>query len=511
MKSNKYVDISSLVQVIGNLYVNPKIFEKDDKYKFNAQDFFDDFHQIVFKSIYNLWQLGAKEITLPAIQDYLEQRPKALSIYKTNKGDEFLLKCAENANPLTFDYYYNRMKKMSLLRAYEENDIDVSWIYNPEEIFDARKKQEQEDALDAATLEEIANQVNDRLDAVRLEYVEAVENCGNQIGDGIDLLLESFKETPALGYPLYGDYINTVTRGARFGKFFLRSAATGIGKTRSMIADCCHIGCDQMYNLNTNKWETIGACQSCLFIATEQDLSECQTMCLAFIAGVDEEHILKNEYFSGETERIAKAAQILKNSSIYFECLPDFTLKMIESVIKKHIREDQTQYIFFDYIHSSASILMEVGGSHGIKSLREDNVLFLMSSKLKDIAVQNDVFIMSSTQLNAAYQDSDTPDQNLLRGSKAIADRIDWGGILMDVTSADKEKITPFCQKNNLPIPNVKLSCYKNRQGRWKGIYLWENADRSTCRFNPIFATDWGYNVIQMDNLKIKVQEATAF
>ena len=35
-----------------------------------------------------------------------------------------------------------------------------------------------------------------------------------------------------------------------------------------------------------------------------------------------------------------------------------------------------------------------------------------------------DIFLMSATQLNSDYVESDTPDQNLLRGSKAIADRI---------------------------------------------------------------------------------------
>ena len=869
MKNSKYAEIPNLVQVIGCVYKYPKLFEKDDKYKFNEQDFFDDFHQIVFGCIYNLWQLGAKEITLSAISDYLAQRPKALATFKANKGEEFILKAAEVANPLTFDYYYSRMKKMSLLRAYEDMGMNVSWIYDPDEIFDGKKKQEQEDWLDAASLEDIYNKINDKIDEIKLTYVDSVENSGVQIGEGIDELLASLAETPALGYPLYGDYINTVTRGARLGKFFLRSAATGLGKalpndtiiptpdgnkkvaeiqpgdylfdafgkptkvlqifpqgekevweivfkdgrkakcskdhlwsyctegqrseskknrifstntleeiskktlykrghgyqilipmqkavekeekefylkpytmglllgdgsfryqdnqkalsysseneilpnfiaeemnwsvvktsdfnynwlfkwknnekehsnvwveealkdypslwnlksdkkfipkeyfegsinqrrdllnglldsdgsvdnkgrisyytnssqlrddvlqlcfslglkanwiednhketstiyiieiagtpedkvllfnlprkkaiiqdwyksperkennlfnpiieiknlnystemtcflvdneehlflmndyivthnTRSMIADCCYIGCDQMYNVKTNRWEAIGAGQSCLFIATEQDLQECQTMCLSFIAGVDEEHILKSEYFVGEEERIHKAAQILKNSNIHFECLPDFTLTLIESVIKKHIREDQTQYCFFDYIHSSASILMEVGGNHGVKGLREDNVLFLMSSKLKDIAVQYGIFMMSSTQLNATYQESETPDQNLLRGSKAIADRIDWGGILLDVTKEDREKLASFCNKNNLPMPNLKLSCYKNRQGRWKGIYLWENADRSICHFNPIFATDWNYNIIEMENLKIKVEESTAF
>ena len=84
MKSNKYAEIPNLVQVIGCIFKNPKLLERDDKYKFNEQDFYDEFHQLVFGCMYNLWQLGAKEITLPAIEDYLTQRPKALATYKIN-------------------------------------------------------------------------------------------------------------------------------------------------------------------------------------------------------------------------------------------------------------------------------------------------------------------------------------------------------------------------------------------------------------------------------------------
>ena len=67
---------------------------------------------------------------------------------------------------------------------------------------------------------------------------------------------------------------------------------------------------------------------------------------------------------------------------------------------------------------------MEVDGKSGVSGLKEHNVLFLLSSSLKDIAVQNDIFILSSTQLNAQYTETETPDQNLLRGAKAIADKI---------------------------------------------------------------------------------------
>ena len=508
--NSKYIDISSIVQLIGNIYNNPRLLEKDDKYHFTEKDFVNEFHQIVFASLYNLYQLGAKTLSIQAVESYLSTRPKAEAIYKANKGAEYILKCSEIADINQFDYYYNKLKKMSLLRAYNDLGLNLDWLYDPDSL-DTKELQQQSDKLDNMSLEEISDLINNKIDAIKMEYVQNVSDGGSQIGDGIDELLEELKSTPAVGYPLYGKFMNTITRGARLGKFYLRSAATGVGKTRTMIADACYIGCGQMYDLNTNKWISIGAPQNTLFIATEQDLAECQTMCIAFLAGVDEEHILKAEYYTGEWERVQKASMLLKQSKIYFECLPDFTLTMIENIIKKHIRENQVQYVFFDYIHSSASILMEVGGAHGVKNLREDNVLFLLSSKLKDIAVQYGVFMMSSTQLNGDFKTSDTPDQSLLRGSKAIADRVDAGMIMLDVTSDDIEKIKPFCDKNNVPIPNVKMSVYKIRQGRWKSVYLWMNAQKEYCRYNPVFVTDWRYGYIEMEDLKIKVQEASSF
>ena len=511
MKSNKYAEIPNLVQVIGCIFKNPKLLERDDKYKFNEQDFYDEFHQLVFGCMYNLWQLGAKEITLPAIEDYLTQRPKALATYKANKGPEFILKAAEMANVNTFDYYYNRMKKMSLLRAYEEMGMDLTWLYNPDEVMDMKRKQAQEDWLDNATLADIYNKINDKIDSIKLQYVENITDGGCQIGEGIDELIDSFAETPAVGYPLYDIYTSTTARGARLGKFYLRSAATNVGKTRAMVGDACFIGCSQIWSLKENKWVTTGACQSVLFIATEQTLDEIQISAVACISGVEEDHIVMHEYFTGEWERIVKAKQLLKQSKIQFICMPDFSMDDVENMIKKHIRENQVEYVFFDYIHSSAKILTEIGGKSGVKNLREDNILFLLASKLKDIAVQYGVFILSSTQLNADYQTSETPDQNLLRGSKAIADRIDWGGIMLETTKEDREKVEAFCKKNNLPVPNVKMSIYKNRANKWKGIYLWMSTQTGICRFETLFVTDWACNIIEMPLLNIKVEEASAF
>ena len=58
----RYVDVSAIVQIIGNIYNNVSLLDYED-YHFNEDDFPEQFHKILFGSIYNLHALGAKEVT----------------------------------------------------------------------------------------------------------------------------------------------------------------------------------------------------------------------------------------------------------------------------------------------------------------------------------------------------------------------------------------------------------------------------------------------------------------
>lgn len=57
-------------------------------------------------------------------------------------------------------------------------------------------------------------------------------------------------------------------------------------------------------------------------------------------------------------------------------------------------------------------------------------------------------------------------------------------------------------------MPNIKLALYKNRRGKWKDILIWCNADKSICRYDPMFVTDYNYNLIPIVDLKIEVKES---
>lgn len=226
---SKYYDSSAVIQVIGCSLKKPSLLDSDGQYFYNEDDFMSDFHKVVFGAINNLHSMGANNISIKDIENYLSTRENSRQIYAASKGSEWLVNTIKEADLANFDYYYSRMKKMTLLRSYEACGMDMSFIYDPDEIFDDAKKKRQGDYLDNLSLNEIADIIDNRIFDVR---AQCVDNASDEIvlaGDGIFNLLESLESSPDMGVPLYDNKTNAVTRGARLGKFYIRSAPTGVG------------------------------------------------------------------------------------------------------------------------------------------------------------------------------------------------------------------------------------------------------------------------------------------
>lgn len=499
----RYVDIGSIVQVIGGVYLNPSLLDNEN-YHFTEDDFTEPFHKIIFGSIYNLHALGATAIDASTIEDYLEQRPTKLTTYKANNGAEYLEKLKSSTQLAAFDYYYKRMKKMTLFRMYKEQvGLDLSWLYDIDNLFDQKKKQAQEDWLDNTPIEKIADQIDAKIEQIKAKYIDNADTAFAQAGDGVDELIDRLMTVPELGIPMFGDITNTITRGARLGKLYLRSAATGVGKTRAMIADACTFACKELYKYGD--WIENKSAEPTIYISTEQQLDEIQTMMLAFIANVPEDHILYNNYTGDELERVRHAAAVLSASPLQVKRLPDFSLQDIENTIKFGVREFNARYICHDYVHTSMKILSEVSGKSKVEGLKEYNILFMIAVRLKDLAVEYGVFIETATQLNAEYRTAQIYDQNLLRGAKSIADKIDLGMIMLDASQEDKEALQPLIDQQGFPPPDTKISIYKNRRGRYKDVLLWCISNKATCKIEPKFVTDYQYELIDVPALQINV------
>lgn len=246
MNSLKYSDTPSLVQVLGCLIADITILDNDGKYILTTDDFVKEFHKILFAAISNMHTMGARQMSVQSIEQYLQSRPNAYAIYKANDGPRFVITAAEQADFSNFDYYYSQTKKFTLLREYNKIGLDVSWIYDPDEL-DQSKRETKIAYLNSLTLEEISDTIDNKIARVRAEYVDHSSDNSISASAGIDELFASLAETPDVGQPMYGTLINSVTRGMRLGKVYLRSAPTGVGKTRTMIADFCNCGCSELY------------------------------------------------------------------------------------------------------------------------------------------------------------------------------------------------------------------------------------------------------------------------
>jgi replicative DNA helicase len=299
-----------------------------------------------------------------------------------------------------------------------------------------------------------------------------------------------------------------VCRGARAGCVFLKSASTSAGKSRTSIFDACHLAYPKRWSHKQN--DLIEELQAngepreprkVLFIVTEMDKEELQTIMLAYLSGVDEDHILTGKYDLGELTRVHQAAKIIEEYSGYFiiEEISDPNLQNVEATIRKYATVDNVKYVFFDYIHTTASMIAQFSRNN----LREDVVLMLMANQLKQLAKDYNLFIFSATQVNALAMGDDEmgfKDEKSIRGSKAVADKADMGYVMTRVSEKGWLTIVPTLKqaaREGTISPDIidnppthVLDIYKMRRGRYKMIRIWCRIHLGTGERTDLFITN---------------------
>lgn len=488
-------DKNAMMQIIGCLLKNPMILI-DTKYILTKNDFDLPLAKNIFHAISNLFQqYKVENISIVDIDNYFQKTEAGYDNFKKQNGLQYLNDCLEISNLSSFDFYYDRLKKMSALRALKNDGFDISKIYNENE-FDLVKEQKQQEKLDRMTVQDIFDTYTKSISDLQYDYVCKDDSEEGPIASGVDKLFEELQQNPEIGIPLQGDIYNTIVRGARLKKFYLISGASGTGKTRQMVGHACTIAFPERYDTKTNRWIVTGKGNKILFFATEMDKEETQTMILAHISGINEDKILNNYYETPEEkQRIYDAIKIMDyyKDNFIFVRIGDPSIGQIKALIKKEVLKYNIKYVFYDYIFSSPGLLME----YKDLNLREDVVLTMLSTALKDLANELNVFMMSGTQLNGNWQDGKLPrNQNLLRGSKGIVDKIDVGGISLPVTQDEHNLIDPVARKLNKDLPTQVQDLYKIRRGKYNRVRLWSKVDLGTCRTEDLFLTDQNGNEI---------------
>lgn len=505
-------DQNASVYVLSCLMNNPLLFQ-NEKYVFTKTDFYKPLQQIIYYAVYNMAMAGAQKITPQDVDSYIRSYDGQYNYYTQNNGYEFVLQCAkttENSDGSQFEHYYNTVKKFSVLRDLEKAGIDTTRFYDSSDILNSQKQIEK---LDKMKVSDIIQSLRENLVNIETIHVGKDDGSGrHKIGDGMMKLINDLKENPEVGCPISGNIVNFATRGARLGKFYIYSAPSGEGKTRFLLSNACSLSLPRL-DESGEKIEMLGtedgsSYQKVCYIATEQQLDEIQTIVMSYVSGVNEKNILLGQYTPSEWERVQKAAEIIAEyqDNLIIDCIPDPSIEMIKSRLAKYIVQDHCNYIFYDYIFSSPGLVNEFAGS----DLREDVVLMMLSNSLKEIAMSYNVFIMSATQLNDGWSKKVVGfrDQNCIRGSKAIADKIDIGLIGIKLRDEEKMQIDAIWREVKIEVttkypdipkfildkgPNQVLDLYKNRRGEINTIKIFRYFDYGTCRAYDLFCTDSGY------------------
>lgn len=494
--STKLFDINSEMMVVASILQNPSILMNTDRYTLTASDFNSKIYQIIFSTMFNLVVgEGVESVQAIDIDFYLKEIPQSYEIFQANNGLQLLHtleKMESEFDEQRFSRYYNRLKKFTILRDLEKNGFSTSEFYNPQISLD--KRAEQEEAFNKLTPDDIIKRVQSKLNKVEDAYVSR-NYSSTQIGsEGIRELYHELKTTPDVGEPLDGDILNYIVRGARYGKTYLNSLPTGQGKTRTMVGNA--MGLSMPYILPNGEVFMREKYSKVLFIATEQQADEIQTLMLAYVSGVNERKILYGNVTPEEDKRVLQAIEIIEKygDNFIIEVIADPNIGLIKSKMIKHILQNDVQFIFYDYIFSSPGLISEFSAAR----IREDVALMMLSNTIKEVAATYNVFVMSGTQLNDGWETREIRNQNQVRGSKAIADKVDIGMISIKLSTVPEEfeKIKAITDKAGLETPNMVVDIYKNRRGEFASVKLYRYFDYGTCRVRDIVLTDAYLNII---------------
>lgn len=500
-------DTNASLYVLSCLMHKPLLLQ-DERYAFVKTDFYKPLQQMVFYAIFNMAQNGVERITPQDIDLYIKQFDTQYEFYKKEKGYEFVVQCyqtAEGSDEHQFDTYYNRLKKFSVLRDLESIGIDTTQFYDTEK--DALNRDIEDEKLNQTSLGSITERIRALLVDIENRHIGKDQGTSQTAAQDMRKLVKELQENPEVGLPLDGDIVNYATRGARLGKLYTYSAPSGAGKTRYMVGNACAISMpyiDKSGKVIFRGTKEHDDYQKVLYVTTEQKADEIQTMILAYVSGVNEKTILLGSYQPDEFKRIEQALDIIDKygQNLILEVIPDPSIAMVKSRLAKYIVQDGIEYIFYDYIFSSPGLLTEFSA----ENIREDVMLMMLSNSIKETAMLYNVFIQSATQLNDGWSKKaiGLRDQNCLRGSKAIADKIDIGMIGVRLQEEEKKQIeavwNELVRQNPTKYnhePNIVIDIYKNRRGELNSIKIFRYFDYGTCHCEDLFITDCAYKAVQ--------------
>lgn len=502
------IDKRDTQQILGCLMKKPQLLSQVDKYSFILTDFPTRFERSIYMAIQGLYRGGAAKIQPIDIENFIESDPTSLKAFKDKNGIEYLQDILELSEVDNFDFYYNRFKKFNLLKDLKKQGFDISEFYcedltNP-------KSEEINENFNFLLPKDITDTVRKKLLGIESKYETTDEIEIEEASQGMESLVDELGAAYEIGMPVQGNIYNQVISGAKKGTLTIRSAASGVGKTSNAVADACYLAYPFRYNSTTCEWEQEGNNEKVLFIVTEQRFKEVRLMILAYLTDINRSRFKYADFSDRERSVIAQAIHLMKRyeENLILVKMPNPTIESVKTIVRENCIIHDIGYVFYDYIFIGPSLLNEFKGF----ALRNDEVLLMFATALKDLAVELDVAMFTSTQLNARGDDNkDIRNEGALAGGRSTINKADNGAIMARPTKEELEILAPLYENNIANKPNLVTDIFKVRSGEWTQVRIWSDMNLGTLKKRDLFITDSRMDPVEnfneRDDYKIKSWE----
>jgi len=479
-------------------------------------------HRIIFVCITQLADKGVTNIDAKEIAEYLKAFPSQENalIDEFSNGDYIgyieTLKTLDNNK--AYDFYYNEVRKRTLLREYRDDGFDIS------ELFDENGNEDEQNAkLNNYSIRDILNYFDKKQTQKRIKYL--VDDDGTvrkKAGQGGHAILDSYKESPQIGLGFESQYLTTLWGGFRRKQLYIVSGDTSSGKTRKTLSNLLKACVSEYYDTKQDQWvENLNGKHRGLYIGcemtvdTEDNTNEVEPIMWAYLSGVDSSKITEGSLTEDEEERVRYAIDLLGRNDIWLTDMPRFDIYKLEEEIKNHKEMYDIEYVVFDYMSLNGDLIKEFVKSRGSGvATRGDEVLLELSKALKDLAKKYDVGIITATQVNADIKDFKNRDYQVIRGGKGVADKATGGSISMPITLQELKLVEPYIEKlkhnGNFGMrePNFVETVYKSRYSKFpKECKIFSYFDLGTMRMQELFVTDKNFMPIDVPKTVIDYTE----
>ena len=485
------VDKSTILQIFGALMKHPQYLSETDKYNLTPDDFYYKLDKYIFVAVDSLYRNGATRIQPIDVENYLRTNESATIVFKQQKGIEYLQDADYLAAEENFPYYYKRLKKFNLLQSFKDKGIDISDFYIEDAL--SQKALEINEKFESLEISDIVDGIKKKILGVERNFIQNDTTETINVFDDIQSIIDDAVSGADIGLPLQGEIFNEVCAGARKGIFVLRSGGSGTGKTRQAVGDACFLAFPFRYDDTKGEWVQVGNGKRTLVITTEQTAKEIQRMVLAYLTGFSETKFRYGGFTDREVKIIKQALWVMEQyqDNMHIVRMPNPTIELVKTIVRENVMLYDIEYVFYDYIHIGPSLLNEFKGFN----LRNDEVLLNFSTALKDLAVELNVFMMSSTQVNAKADDnSNIKNEASIAGSRSIINKADVGVIISRPT---KEELEFFHSEQGVTFePTMVTDVYKVRSGEWNQLRIWSDVNLGNLRKNDLFATNARLEVV---------------